>query len=109
MLLVSYAGKNAYSAGKTSGLLRGANRCYVLAHCASLLPPQPTTTTQKLYSTLGQTLNLPDFRIIFYIFAKNVVAGKHLPYVQVKCLLRYCLFVDFWNFWRHRQRHKQIS
>ena len=31
------AGKNAYSAGKTSGVLRGgasgANRCYVLAHC----------------------------------------------------------------------------
>ena len=39
MLSVSYAGKNANSAGKTSGLLRGgasrANRCYVLAHCAS--------------------------------------------------------------------------
>ena len=37
MLSVSYAGKNAYSAGKTSGALRGgasgANRCYVLAHC----------------------------------------------------------------------------
>ena len=37
MLLVSYAGKDAYSAGKTSAVLRGgasrANRCYVLAHC----------------------------------------------------------------------------
>ena len=37
MLSVIYAGKNAYSAGKTSGVLRGgtsgANRCYVLAHC----------------------------------------------------------------------------
>ena len=37
MLSVSYAGKNAYSAGKTSGALRGgasgAIRCYVLAHC----------------------------------------------------------------------------
>ena len=37
MLSVSYAGKNAYSAGKTSGVLRGgasgANRCYVLAPC----------------------------------------------------------------------------
>ena len=37
MLSVSYAGKNAYSAGKTSGVLRGvasgSNRCYVLAHC----------------------------------------------------------------------------
>ena len=41
MLSVSYAGKNTYSAGKTSGVLRGgpsgANRCYVLAHCASPL------------------------------------------------------------------------
>ena len=40
MLSVSYAGKNAYSAGKTSGVLRdgakGANRGYVLAHCAPL-------------------------------------------------------------------------
>ena len=37
MLLVSYARKNAYSAGKTNGVLRGgasgANRGYVLAHC----------------------------------------------------------------------------
>ena len=36
MLSVSYAGKNAYSAGKTSGVLKGgasgANRGYVLAH-----------------------------------------------------------------------------
>ena len=35
---MSYTGKNAYSAGKTSGVLRGgasgANRCYVMAHCA---------------------------------------------------------------------------
>ena len=40
MLSVSYAGKNAYSAGKTSGVLRGdasgAYRGYVLAHCAPL-------------------------------------------------------------------------
>ena len=38
MLTVSYAGKNTYNAGKTSGVLSdgafGANRCYVLAHCA---------------------------------------------------------------------------
>ena len=37
MFSVSYAGKNAYSAGKTSGVLKygasGPNRCYVLAHC----------------------------------------------------------------------------
>ena len=40
MLSVSYAGKNLYSASKTSGFLRGgvsgANRGYVLAHCAPL-------------------------------------------------------------------------
>ena len=45
MLSVSYAGKNAYSAGKTSGVLRGdasgANRGYVLAHCA---PPEESAT-----------------------------------------------------------------
>ena len=28
MLSVSYAGKNAYSAGKTSGVAFGADRCY---------------------------------------------------------------------------------
>ena len=44
MLSVSYASKNVCSAGKSSGVLRGgtsgANRCYVLAHCAPppLLP-----------------------------------------------------------------------
>ena len=41
MLSVSYAGKNAYSAGKTSGVLRGdasgANRGYVLAHCGGVV------------------------------------------------------------------------
>ena len=49
MLSVSYAGKNGYSAGKTSGVLRGGafggNRGYVLAHCA---PPH----THKLMSIL---------------------------------------------------------
>ena len=38
MLLVSYASKNAYSAGKTRGVLKGgasgANRGYELTHCA---------------------------------------------------------------------------
>ena len=47
MLLVSYAGKYAYSAGKTSWVLRGdaleANRCYVLAHCAP--PPEDVFDT----------------------------------------------------------------
>ena len=37
MLSLSYAGKNAYSTGKTSGVLRGdasgSNRCYVLTAC----------------------------------------------------------------------------
>ena len=41
MLSVSYAGKNVCIAGKSSGVLRGgtsgANRCYVMAHCA---PPR---------------------------------------------------------------------
>ena len=41
MLSVSYAGKNAYSAGKTSGVLRGvasgANRCYVLTRARPII------------------------------------------------------------------------
>ena len=40
MLSVSYAGKNAHSAGKTSGVLRvgasGTNRCYALTHCVGV-------------------------------------------------------------------------
>ena len=43
MLSVSYAGKNVHSAGKTGALLRGdasgANRCYVVAHCAPYVEP----------------------------------------------------------------------
>ena len=50
MLSLSYAGKNAYSAGKTSGVLRGvalgAIRGYVLAHHA--LPPNRTNRTKML-------------------------------------------------------------
>ena len=42
---MSYAGKNAYSAGKTTGVLRGgasgANRGYLLAHCAQLKGKAP--------------------------------------------------------------------
>ena len=49
MLSVSYAGKNAYSADKTSGVLRGgaleAIRGYVLAHCA----PSPFPPIYKLW------------------------------------------------------------
>ena len=51
MLSLSYAGKNAYSAGKTSGVLRGvasgANRCYVLAHCT----PPPCLWGKRKWST----------------------------------------------------------
>ena len=43
MLSVSYTGKNAYGAGKISGVLRGgasgANRGYVLAHCGRVFTP----------------------------------------------------------------------
>ena len=48
---MSYAGKNAYSAGKTSEILRGGasgdNRCYVLAHCGGA-PHIPILTTPAL-------------------------------------------------------------
>ena len=54
MLSVSYAGKNSYSAGKTSGVLRvgasGANRCYVLAHCAPF-PLKSKTNHSKVMLT----------------------------------------------------------
>ena len=50
MLSVSYAGKNAYSAVKTSGVLRvgasSANIGYVLAHCAP--PPLINISICKL-------------------------------------------------------------
>ena len=58
MLSVSYASKKTYSAGKTSGVLRGgvsrANRCYVLAHCA----PLPFT----LLNFPGNDLNKTKFK-----------------------------------------------
>ena len=51
MLSVSYAGKNAYSADKTSGVLggdaSGANRCYMLAHCAPHLVENSTSSLKK--------------------------------------------------------------
>ena len=55
------AGKNAYSAGKTNGVLRGgasgANRCYVLTHTHT--PPHPPTLPpQKLN---GNNISLVNF------------------------------------------------
>ena len=53
MLSVSYAGKNTYSAGKTSGVLRvgasGANRCYVLAHWGGAALPTGENQLYRLY------------------------------------------------------------
>ena len=51
MCLGGYAGgKNVYNAGKTSALLSGdasgANRCYVVAHCAP--PPQKKTIIENI-------------------------------------------------------------
>ena len=54
MFSVSYASKNAYSAGKTSGLLRGGasgtNRGYVLANCAS--PQKMKSKLKKKKNTI---------------------------------------------------------
>ena len=73
MLSVSYAGKNAYSAGKTSGVLRGgasgANRCYVLAHCAPPPSPPLVKMEQKILNRqalLGK-LNIGSFWIMVTI------------------------------------------
>ena len=61
MLLVCYVGKDAYSASKTSGVLRGgasgANSCYVLTHCATgplifYRPPQCGPNTVRGEYTL---------------------------------------------------------
>ena len=55
MLSVSYACKNAYSAGIASGVLRGAaseaNWCYVLAHCGPHQVNHKTALFTLLYST----------------------------------------------------------
>ena len=59
MLSVSYAGKNTYSAGKTSGVLRvgasGANRCYVLAHWGGgqLCPPEKINYIGYIFTFLA--------------------------------------------------------
>ena len=64
---MSYTGKNAYSAGKTSGVLRGgasgANRCYVLTHCApqrgkSVATWQPSC--QKVFEESGSDRKFLD-------------------------------------------------
>ena len=60
MLSVSYAGKNAYNAGKTSGVLRGvalgANRGYVLAHCTPPPPSQRLKLNQKTKKILDKKI-----------------------------------------------------
>ena len=65
MVSVCYAGKNAYSAGKTREILRGAasgaNRCYVLAHCAP--PPQTSDESRSLYLYF-RSLRLKQVRLV---------------------------------------------
>ena len=64
MLSVSYVGKNAHSASKTSGVLGGgayrANRCYVLAHILSNKTYQGTQGTQELTSIGSTTSHGPS-------------------------------------------------
>ena len=75
MLSVSYAGKNAYSAGKTSGVLRGGasgancNRCYVLAHCgggvARLTEIKANSASQQSWSWgLAELGNIESKKIL---------------------------------------------
>ena len=75
---MSYAGKNA-CAGKTSGVLRGgalgANRGYVLAHCA---PPLPPTQRVKHGLELGRIVS-------FLTFIQN--------FSFLLCLIKSCLKV----------------
>ena len=70
MLSVSYAGKNVHSAGKTGALLRGdasgANRCYVVAHCAT--PPHPTPKFFLLqFSRHSKGFRRENFFQIFFL------------------------------------------
>ena len=66
MISVSYSGKNAYSAGKTSSVLRGgasgANRWYVLAHCAP--PTWEIDSFSKLFS--------PDCVELLFVFNTTI-------------------------------------
>ena len=74
MLLVSYAGKNAYGAGKTSGVLRGgasgANRCYVLAHCGMV--PYGIQEISKKKKETGEIGNIK-----YYIWKKGKIQNIH--------------------------------
>ena len=65
MLSVSHASKNAYSDGKTSGVLSGrasgANRCYVLAHCGAEGMHQSDYEFGAVQVSREQTLSLSRF------------------------------------------------
>ena len=82
MLSVSYAGKNAYSAGKTSGVLRGgvsrANRCYVLAHCAPLPFTLLNFPGNDLNRTKFKALDFKESGIIFQIKKFEQTSPNHI-------------------------------
>ena len=76
MLSVSYAGKNAYSAGKTSGVLRGgasgANICYVFAHCAPwVLGLKKLPITKKLLEKPRGSCSIQELPVLI----RKVVGG----------------------------------
>ena len=79
-----------YSAGKTSGLLRGdasgANRCYVLAHCgggvSGGLDNVPNKTNVGIVQ-LGYNFRLESKKLINYPNGWGTV-GQHIVHVSSK-------------------------
>ena len=78
---MSYAGKNVYSAGTTSGVLRGrasgANRGYVLAH--SDQPPYPPIPSSPLctpYYIVKQPSPLDNLLTVIETLALGLLSAK---------------------------------
>ena len=96
MLSVSYAGKNAYSAGKTSGVFRGsasaANRCYVLAHCGGGGTKCPDPFYIAIFFLVGVVKSSFELRktrpILHYLFFKPQLALT--KYVKSSRISRKC-------------------
>ena len=87
MLSVSYTGKNAYSAGKTSGVFRvgasGANRCYVLAHCGG-----GGMRGQGMFPSLSCFFSLKPSLIIYNdgknVFTTPYTTSRGLAHAHIK-------------------------
>ena len=99
MLSVSYAGKNAYSAGKTRGCALGANRGYVLAHCAPppymqfkiIWPILNIYTTQSAENHMGKLV--AQFLLLIQLYTLFKVS----PGYAFKAISFYLPFTVTWT------------